>query len=421
MAALTRGQRIRLSEVAPGSPVQVQVQLGGLAAAEIRVFALLLDGQDAATGVAGSSGPVTAAEGEARADFRLDPAAMSGKVLIVASMTEAARAAGRHLGMVKSCTATIGSASFSLVGSDIGRECALILLEIYLKGEWRVSASGTGFVGGLPSMMSQYKAQAGMWKHLEGSRGGGGALPPPAINQGGGNQGGANPGISLARPPGGAPALSGAPGRPAMPVPLPAGWPGGQAPPSPHELLPAVGRIAVTLKDKEASGTGFVVSPGGFLITCHHVIDEAVRLSFQPADGSPERPLVVLASNPQIDIALCWLADGAGSCVWLPIAPEADPPRMGTEIGLLGYPYASALGTEITYTQGIVNSVRGQVLQIDAGAAPGSSGGPVFRRGPREVIGVLGGGLPNHPGGMLINFASDIRAIWRQGWVRAWG
>lgn len=56
------------------------------------------------------------------------------------------------------------------------------------------------------------------------------------------------------------------------------------------------------------------------------------------------------------------------------------------------------------------------ILQIDAGAAPGSSGGPVFQRSDGRVIGVLTSGLLNGPPGMLVNFALDLAYAWDLGW-----
>ena len=55
--------------------------------------------------------------------------------------------------------------------------------------------------------------------------------------------------------------------------------------------------------------------------------------------------------------------------------------------------------------------------QVDTGAAPGSSGGPVFRRADGRVVGVLTSGLSTQMGGMLVNFAVDIRRLWQLGWV----
>lgn len=80
------------------------------------------------------------------------------------------------------------------------------------------------------------------------------------------------------------------------------------------------------------------------------------------------------------------------------------------------YPLSFELGTSVTYTQGIVNSCRMRdknipILQIDAGAAPGSSGVPVFRRKDGRVVGILQGGIEHY--GMFVNLAWDVRAIYK--------
>jgi S1-C subfamily serine protease len=113
------------------------------------------------------------------------------------------------------------------------------------------------------------------------------------------------------------------------------------------------------------------------------------------------------------------ISDGHGAEHWLQLADVDDEPKLGQDLGLLGYPLGE-VGLEVTYSQGVVNSLRStsthKILQIDAGAAPGSSGGPVFRREDGRVIGILGSGLQGRAG-MLANFAMDIRQIWALGWV----
>ena len=122
------------------------------------------------------------------------------------------------------------------------------------------------------------------------------------------------------------------------------------------------------------------------------------------------------------DIAIIRLVDGFGVESWLRPADSQDEPKLGQVLGLLGYPLGE-VGLEVTYSQGVVNSLRStmshRVLQIDAGAAPGSSGGPVFRREDGRVIGILGGGLEGRAG-MLANFAMDIRQLWALGWIVEW-
>lgn len=170
-----------------------------------------------------------------------------------------------------------------------------------------------------------------------------------------------------------------------------------------------------------SSGTGFLISPGGHFLTCNHVVDGAVGAAICLEGTEELRPVEVLQVDADRDVALCWISDRAGATDWFLLGDVGTAPTLGLELGLLGYPLGAALGLGATYSQGIVNSVRRygelDVLQIDAGAAPGSSGGPVFRRSDGRVVGMLTSGidLPNQ--GMHINFAIDMRAVLRLGWT----
>ena len=51
-------------------------------------------------------------------------------------------------------------AEFAFTGSDFGQEKALIILELYRKGEvWRIAALGQGFVGGLAELLAHFGAK----------------------------------------------------------------------------------------------------------------------------------------------------------------------------------------------------------------------------------------------------------------------
>jgi S1-C subfamily serine protease len=83
--------------------------------------------------------------------------------------------------------------------------------------------------------------------------------------------------------------------------------------------------------------------------------------------------------------------------------PAAAKPRPGAELLLVGSPF----GLGGTVTSGVVSRVRPDVIQTDAAANPGNSGGPAVDREGR-VVGVLVSG-----GGENINFAVPIRLVCR--------
>ena len=106
----------------------------------------------------------------------------------------------------------------------------------------------------------------------------------------------------------------------------------------------------------------------------------------------------VVAQDRTNDLALL-RADGRptqAKPLWQ--SPGGGRPRAGDELLLVGSPF----GLEGTVTTGVVSRVTRRVIQTDAAANPGNSGGPALDRNGR-VVGVLVSG-----GGENINFAVPI-------------
>ncbi len=205
-----------------------------------------------------------------------------------------------------------------------------------------------------------------------------------------------------------------------LPIRLPNYWAGRQNLAIPSGLVTSIQFIEVEQLDgQRASGSGFAISPGGFLMTCYHVIEDAARVSIITEQTSQSREAIVVASDEHHDLALLWVTDQQGFTDWLQLDLEREP-QLGDELGLLAYPLGNTFGRNVTYSKGIINGIREQegtpFLQIDTGAAPGSSGGAIFSSQTGKVIGVLHGGLPlGH--GMIINLGIDIRNVKQLGWV----
>ena len=397
---LVRGQRAKLAALTPATRLRVGVTLDGPAGADVQCVALLLGETHEAishTAVVSVDRPQSECGGAAHQSrdplnqsFELDlgrlPSAATNLLFAVGF-----RGAGRgELGSARSVRRGswwveadgVVVARYAFTGADFGDDAAVTLGEVYRKGGvWRLRAIGDGFVGGLPALLSRFRVVLGR---------------------------AAGPDISAAP----------------VGFRLPDAWAGGQKPAVPKGLTRGVGLVvARTGPDVVHTGTGFVVSPGGHFLTCQHVVEGATDLSIC-LDGSQElRRAEVVAQSSEADLALCWIADRNGTPDWLLLAGPDDAPSLGDDLGLLGFPLGVNLGLNVTYSQGIVNSLRQKggvsVLQIDVGAAPGSSGGPVFRRHDGKVVGVLTSGLDVVDRGMLINFAVDIRMLRELGWLGA--
>jgi S1-C subfamily serine protease len=128
-----------------------------------------------------------------------------------------------------------------------------------------------------------------------------------------------------------------------------------------------------------STGTGFVVSPEGYVMTNYHVVDEGKP--FVRFEGK-DLPAAVVAFDAKRDMAIVKFQPPAGT-VLKPIRPCGE--RMmgrGEKIAVLGFPLASSVGTGLKLTQGIVTGLPEQVnenmLVTDAKVNPGNSGGPML-------------------------------------------
>lgn len=418
---LVRGQRSKLADLGLGLAFELHLSVRGVRRPVL--LAVVVDEGDQAISPAhavlnqpgssptpcGSLTATTGPEGWSTA-FNLDrlPAGASGVLVGLAfddrSGADLETAAQIEHGQLELRQGGQVAASYTFSADDFSRERSLLLGQVYRKdGVWRFAVSGTGFYAGVSALFGHVGLPLGL-------------LPVP----------GGRPGLAPAERPvmdnaGGAMAPS-EPAQIEAQVRLPAAWPGGSAPRIPAGLTGALAFIVVEQPDgSAASGTGFFVTPGGHLLTCRHVTQDGVRVLVR-AEGSEDlREARVLVSDEHHDLALLWVSDGAGSAHWLPLDLESDP-QLGDELGLLAYPLGTTLGEGVTYSQGIVNGLRKQngtpFLQIDTGAAPGSSGGPIFRRDSGRVIGLLHGGLNVGERGMIINLGIDIRNLGALGWLK---
>lgn len=150
------------------------------------------------------------------------------------------------------------------------------------------------------------------------------------------------------------------------------------------------------------SGSGFIISADGYVLTNNHVVEGASRIDLELADQRVFENVEVVGSDPQTDVALLKIAVTGD----LPVTPlgNSEGTRVGEWVLAIGSPGFGGIGTgplETSVTAGIV-SQKGRNIQIlrsrnnlaiedfiqtDAVINRGNSGGPLVNAAG-EVIGI---------------------------------
>ena len=173
------------------------------------------------------------------------------------------------------------------------------------------------------------------------------------------------------------------------------------------KVAPAVVLIKGTTDAGEVLGTGFLISPDGKIATNLHVVADLRKAGVQLASGERFDSFSVLSFDSRKDIAIIKIPGFDLPAVQL---GNSNQIQVGEPVLAVGSP----LGLQGSVTTGVISSIRDdplgggfKVLQTDAAANPGNSGGPLVN-GQSQVVGIITFKIR---GGENINFAIPINYL----------
>lgn len=189
------------------------------------------------------------------------------------------------------------------------------------------------------------------------------------------------------------------------------------------KIRPAVVRVVAYVKNKRGEdveagvGTGVVITDKGTILTNLHVVQsaQAVRLVF--ADGS-ESDAQLAGVQPEHDLAVLQALTIPDDLHAATLRTTHDL-KPGDEVVAVGFPFGIGPSTSAGVVSGLGRSFRapegeqdiGNLIQFDAAANPGNSGGPLVTM-DGEVVGIVTGILnpTSHRTFVGIGFAVPIES-----------
>jgi S1-C subfamily serine protease len=193
-----------------------------------------------------------------------------------------------------------------------------------------------------------------------------------------------------------------------------------------HDVSPSVVHVSTIqytrnfffqIVPQEGTGSGFIISEDGYVLTNNHVIAGAHEITVRMSDGT-EYDAELVGTDEMTDIAVLRLTDADIPAEWVAKLGDSDSLVVGQRAIAIGNPF----GLDSTVTVGVISALDRPVtfedvsfenmIQTDASINPGNSGGPLIASSG-QVIGINTVILSRSGGSHGIGFAIPINAAMR--------
>ena len=150
----------------------------------------------------------------------------------------------------------------------------------------------------------------------------------------------------------------------------------------------SVVRIIAETGDGMGTGTGFVINPGGYVLTNHHVVSGAEAVRVVPTDTTSALPVRDISVWEELDMAVVRVPGLSLPPVTLSLAE----PEKGQKVWAIGYPGGAdreRMADDPTVQDGVIGRLFNgrwsdgsgrhlSIIQHNAPTNPGNSGGPLL-------------------------------------------
>lgn len=170
-------------------------------------------------------------------------------------------------------------------------------------------------------------------------------------------------------------------------------------------------------EQESGNGSGSVIDAEGHILTNHHVVEGATKLTVSFGDGKVF-PATMVGGDPDTDLAVIKVDAPRDSLTIVPFG-DSDKLVVGQKVLAIGNPF----GLDRTLTTGVISGLQRPIrarnnrpidaaIQTDASINPGNSGGPLLDKYGR-MIGINSQILSRSGGSVGVGFAVPVNTAKR--------